>query len=76
MLQRNSQNAITTIQNANVKYGGGSARFQTGDSYVSYGQQEHLDFSGTWTVDMWVNFDALPANGNRMDPVVIITSNY
>ena len=59
-------NAITTIQNANVKYGGGSARFQTGDSYVSYGQQEHLDFSGTWTVDMWVNFDALPANGNRM----------
>ena len=59
-------NAITTIQNANVKYGGGSARFQTGDSYVSYGQQEHLDFSGTWTVDMWVNFDQLPANGDRM----------
>ena len=59
-------NSLASIQNANVKYGTGSARFQTGSSYVQYGQQTHLDFSGTWTVETWVNFDALPANGDRM----------
>jgi hypothetical protein len=59
-------NSLSSIQNANVKYGTGSARFQTGASYVQYGQQTHLDFSGTWTVETWVNFDALPNNGDRM----------
>ena len=59
-------NSLASIQTANVKYGTGALRFQSG-GYVTYGADNtHLDFSGPWTFDTWVRFDALPTTtGHR-----------